>query len=68
MRLKYKVRAIYRLQINTGLFPETFAMIINAASITLEDYQSYIKLYKWTECEEHAISTAVFRENKRKYM
>ena len=65
---KEMVQEAFQDKINTELFPETFAMIINAASITLEDYQSYIKLYKWTECEEHAISTAVFRENKRKYM
>lgn len=55
-------------KIKTDIYPETFAMIINAASITLNDYQEYIKGYGWAESENEAILKAVFRENKRKYM
>lgn len=55
-------------KIETDIYPETFAMIINAASITLNDYKEYIKGYGWAESENDAILKAVFRENKRKYM
>lgn len=53
--------------INTDIYSETFAMIINAASITSTDYEEYIKSYEWTECENNAILQAVGRENKRNY-
>ena len=55
-------------KIETDIYPETFAMIINAASITLNDYREYIKGYGWAESENEAILKAVLRENKRKYM
>lgn len=55
-------------KIETDIYPETFAMIINAASITLENYEEYIRGYGWAESENEAILKAVFRENKRKYM
>lgn len=55
-------------RIETALYPETFAMIINAASIILNDYKGYIMGYGWTDCENDAILEAVSRENKRKYM
>lgn len=55
-------------KIETDIYPETFAMIINAASITLNDYKEYIKGYGWAESENEAILKAVSRENKRKYM
>lgn len=55
-------------KVKTDMYPETFAMIINAASITLNNYEEYIKGYGWVESENDAILKAVFRENKRKYM
>lgn len=55
-------------KVKTDIYPETFAMIINAASITLNNYEEYIKGYGWVESENDAILKAVFRENKRKYM
>lgn len=63
-----EVEKAFMDKINTDIYPETFAMIINAASITLKNYKEYIKGYGWVESENDAISKAVFRENKRKYM
>lgn len=48
--------------INTEIYTEVFAMIINAASLTLNDYSGYIKRYDWTECENNAILDAISKE------
>lgn len=42
-------------KINTDIYPETFAMIISAASITLKNYREYIKGYGWVESENVAV-------------
>lgn len=63
-----EIEVAFQDMIKTDLYSETFAMIINAASITLDNYQEYIERYDWTDCEKNAILKAVFRENKRKYM
>ena len=63
-----EIETSFQDMIKTEFYSETFAMIINAASITLDNYQEYIECYQWTDSEKSAISKAVFRENKRKYM
>ena len=63
-----EVEKSFEDKIKTDIFPETFAMIINAASITLNNYEEYIKGYGWAESENDAILKAIFRENRRKYM
>ena len=63
-----EIQVAFRDIIKTDIYSETFAMIINAASITLDNYRDYIERYDWTDCERNAILKAVFRENKRKYM